>query len=118
MGFLTIRELSVIVGAVAGQKADLLVVGVSKGEPRLPAGLASLFTGDANPVRSALASGDFKGDTGETLVVYGASPDHGRVLLLGTGPARDFGLDRVRSVAASAARRAPALYFTSGKGAS
>jgi leucyl aminopeptidase len=106
MGFQTIRELSVVVGPISGQKADLLVVPVSKDEPRLPAGLASLFGGDPNPVRVALASGDFKGDTGEALVVYGGSPDFARVLLIGTGAARDFGLDRVRSIAASAARRA------------
>lgn len=106
MGFQTIRELSCVVGTLVGQKADLLVVAVSKDEPRLPAGLAALFAGDANPVRAALACGDFKGDTGETLLVYGASPDFPRVLLLGTGPARDFALERVRSVAASAARRA------------
>jgi leucyl aminopeptidase len=106
MGFAAIRELSVLVGTPVGQKSDLLVAPVSKDEPGQPAGPASLLTGEANPVRAALASGDFKGDAGETLVVYGGSPDHARVLLLGTGPARDFTLDRVRSVAASAARRA------------
>lgn len=106
MGFASIRDLSVLVGSPVGQKADLLVVPVCKDEPGLPAELAPLFTGDANPVRAALASGDFKGDAGETLVVYGASPDHARVLLLGAGPRRDFALERVRSVCASAARRA------------
>ncbi len=106
MGLATIRELSVLFGSPAGQKADLLVVPVSKDEPSLPAGLASLFTGEANPVRSALASGDFKGDTGEALVVYPAAADCPRALLLGTGPGRDFTLERVRSVSASASRRA------------
>jgi leucyl aminopeptidase len=106
MGFASIRELSVLVGSPVGRKADLLVAPVLKDEPALPAELATLFTGETNPLLAALASGDFKGDVGETLVVYGASPDFARVLLLGTGPARDFNLERVRSVSASAARRA------------
>jgi leucyl aminopeptidase len=106
MGFASIRDLSVMIGSPAGQKADLLVASVCKDEPGLSPELAALFTGDANPARAALSSGDFKGDAGETLVVYGASPDHVRVLLLGCGPRRDFTLERVRSTCASAARKA------------
>lgn len=105
MGFASIRECTVVCGALSGEKAELLVLPVSKDTPQLPAE-ASALLGAEGPAALALASGDFKADPNEVLLVYSGHPAFPRVLLLGTGQAKDLTLERVRSTAAAAARRA------------
>jgi len=113
MGFASIRECTVACGALAGEKADLLVLPVSKDAAQLPAEASALLGADG-PAALALASGDFKADPNEVLLVYSGHPAFPRVLLLGTGQVKDLTLERIRSTAAAAARRArgPSLATT------
>ncbi len=105
MGFASIRECTVTSGVLAGEKADLLVLPVSKDALQLSVDVREVLGGDG-PVAAALASGDFKGDPNEVLLVYAGHPSFARVLLLGIGPIKDLTLERVRSTGAAALRRA------------
>ena len=80
--------------------AGLLVVGLHAGE-KPPASVRAA----AEP---ALSGGDFSGKEGETALLYAdlAAP---RLLLVGLGERSSFTLDRLRRIAATAARRARSL---------
>jgi leucyl aminopeptidase len=102
----SIREVSVKVGTLTRESADLLVLGLPKDSRRLTGDALGLWGESDGPVQSLLATGDFKGDLGETCVVYGAAGSYRRVLLLGLGNPADLTAEKIRSAAASAARRA------------
>ncbi len=102
----SIGELFVTGGNLKEQKADLLVLPVAKEDRALSREAAALLGGEGTPVAAALSSGDFQGEPGETALVYGTGPAFGRVLLLGTGPAKDLTRERVRSLGATAGRKA------------
>jgi leucyl aminopeptidase len=80
--------------------AGLLAVGLHKGED-VPEGVGAA----AEP---ALSSGDFSGKEGETALLYAdlAAP---RLLLVGLGDRSSFTLEKLRRIAASAARKARSL---------
>jgi leucyl aminopeptidase len=80
--------------------AGLLAVGLHKGEDA-PENIRSV----AEP---ALSAGDFSGKEGEVTLLYAdlAAP---RLLLVGLGDRSSFTLERVRRIAATAAKRARAL---------
>jgi leucyl aminopeptidase len=86
--------------------AGLLAVGIVEGEIARDPTAARL---DA-PARAALkalrAAGDFSGRTGETALLYPASPRAKRVLAVGLGPAKKLEPRALHSAAAIAARRA------------
>jgi leucyl aminopeptidase len=88
----------VLIGATEVHPAELLAVGLFKGET--PDGLGE----DAAEV---VASGDFTAKVGETTLLYGqeglGAP---RLLLVGLGERDRFDLEKLRRVSATAARRA------------
>jgi leucyl aminopeptidase len=100
-------EINVIRGAIQEQETDLIVVNLFEGvtEPDGATGAVDRALGGA--IRDLIAGGDFKGKLNETAVLYprGAIPAR-RVLVAGLGKPGDLTLDRVRQVAATAARRA------------
>ncbi len=102
----SIGEISVKVGALSEESADLLIVPITKDDRRLAPEVAAALGPGGGPVAAALASGDFEGDAGETVVVYGASPAFPRVLLLGLGAVKDLTRERARSASATALRKA------------
>ena len=106
MSNVSIRELAVSVSALEKEKADLLVLPLAQGTKSLPAAIAALVGGDKGSVAALLASGDWKGDVGETAIAYGAGEAFPRVLLVGTGEAKGWSRERARAVSASAVRRA------------
>lgn len=81
-------EFRVRKGALATLKADLYVLGLFKGEA--PAGEAESL-GTAFPVAEAL-KGDFKGNKGDQLLLFGSGSGLRRVLLLGLGERGKFSL--------------------------
>jgi leucyl aminopeptidase len=99
----------VVIGATSGavedfsteMLAEMLAVGLYKGEA--PEGL-----GDA--ASAVVSSGDFTGKEAETALLYGQE-DLGapRLLLVGLGERERFDPERLRRVAAAAARRAQTL---------
>ncbi|HEX5975529.1 MAG TPA: M17 family peptidase N-terminal domain-containing protein, partial [Rubrobacteraceae bacterium] len=86
-------------GAVEDVSAELLAVGLYKGEA--PEGL-----GDA--ASEVVSSGDFAGKLGDTSLLYGQEQAP-RLLLVGLGERESFDLERLRRASATAARRARAL---------
>jgi leucyl aminopeptidase len=86
-------------GAVENVSAELLAVGLYKGEA--PEGL-----GDA--ASEVVSSGDFAGKLGDTSLLYGQEQAP-RLLLVGLGERESFDLERLRCASATAARRARAL---------
>ncbi|MCC7144624.1 MAG: leucyl aminopeptidase [Candidatus Eisenbacteria bacterium] len=101
-----IRQLGVSVIPVEKDRADLLVIALPAGSRALPAAYSGVLGGDKGPVAALLGSGDFKGECGEAAMVYGASENYARVLLIGTGEAKAWTRERARAAIATAARRA------------
>ncbi len=100
-------RVEVIQGAIQDAAADAVVVNLFQGvsEPGGATGAVDAALG--GQIRDVLATGDFKGKVGETLVLYGrggvAAP---RVVLAGLGPRDGFGLEAVRRASAAAVKAA------------
>ena len=92
------------------QAVDTLVVALGKVEPehwRPPARLAPVDRALGGRISAVVASGDFRGRKGETLLLYPEpESDVGRVLLLGLGPEEELGPDTLRELAGTAVRGA------------
>lgn len=100
-------EITVKLGNVVQQPADLLVVNLFEGVT-LPGGATgAVDQALGGAIREAIAAGDFKGERETALVLYtrGAIPAR-RILVVGLGKAEKFTLDEARRAAAYAARRA------------
>ncbi len=109
--------MQVSVELLAPEKAafDLLALPFFQFDPqrwRLPARLAAFDRALGGRLASVLATGDFRGKRGESLVVYpdGGSPVR-RALLVGLGEERDAGAESLRvaagvTVSQASARRA------------
>ncbi len=97
-------------GNIAQEAAELIVVNLFQGVT-LPGGATGAVDGAlGGMIRDVLATGDFTGKAGETLVLYtrGAVPAP-RVLIVGLGEAAKFDLQGVRNASATAARKAREL---------
>jgi leucyl aminopeptidase len=91
----------VVIGATEYVSAEMLAVGLFKGQA--PEGL-----GDA--ASEVVSSGDFAGKEGETVLLYGQEElGAPRLLLVGGGVRERFDLERLRRGAATAAKRALTL---------
>ncbi|MDA1256285.1 MAG: leucyl aminopeptidase [Chloroflexi bacterium] len=107
-------ELSVVVGDIAGQAVDAIVVNLFKGVDS-PGGATGAVDGAIGGAISRLiAAGEIKGGRGEVTVIHtlgdaypGFAPD--RVIVAGLGSPEEFDLDGVRSVSAVVARRLRSL---------
>jgi leucyl aminopeptidase len=101
-------EVTVAARGALAEPADLLALALVRVDParwRLPARAAEADRGLGGRVSAALASGDFRGRRGESLVVY---PEPGgtvrRVLLVGLGEEGALDGDVLREAAALAVR--------------
>lgn len=109
--FSSIRDVTIQSGNLgqesAGQQpTDLLILGLPKDASHLTGEAAALLAPPNSPIPAFLATGDFKGDLGETTVIYGAPGPYRRVLLLGLGKVAELTREKIRSCAAAAARKA------------
>jgi leucyl aminopeptidase len=93
-----------------GAAADLLALPLARLARRarqLPAALAAADRATRGQIRAALASGDFEGKAGQTLLLY---PDRRvrakRILLIGMGEAAKLDRDGLRQAAGRAVREA------------
>ncbi len=94
-------------GNIAQEQAELIVVNLFQGVT-LPGGATGAVDGAlGGMIREVLATGDFTGKSGETVVLYtrGAIPAP-RVLIVGLGDSGKFDLQSVRNASAIAARKA------------
>jgi len=105
-------EVTVRTGRPAEAELDLLAVPCFRFEPekwRMPPRIAAIDRALGGRMALALASGDFRGRSGQSLLLYG---DDGapvtRVLLLGMGEESKADADTLRRVAAAAVGRAAA----------
>jgi leucyl aminopeptidase len=106
--------MHVSVDSLALEKAayELLALPLFEFDPqhwRLPARLTPLDRALGGRLATVLATGDFRGKRGETLVVYpdGGSPLR-RVLLVGLGAERDAGAEALRAAAGATVSQASA----------
>jgi leucyl aminopeptidase len=104
-------EFEVVRADIVGHSTPLLAVGLLEGDTDEGAGIGPLDERLGGRISRLIASGDFKGKEGQSLVVY---PDPGqiapeRVLLVGMGKREASDLERVRRAAGTAAKQAAQL---------
>ena len=102
-------KVELVVGDIARQKADMVVVHLFEGEKK-PAGAAGAVDASiGGAIEAAIGDGDFKGESGETLLIRPvkgiASP---RLLVVGLGRKEKFTGDHVRQSMLPVLRAAPA----------
>lgn len=104
MSYAAVRERALIAGGLVGIETDLAVIGLAEGAA---VGGAALEFDQAcgGAIARALANGDFKGESNETLVLYPAQGSARRLLLVGLGKAESLNGERMRAAAATAARK-------------
>jgi len=99
-------EIKVKTGEIQQENSELIVVNLFEGvtEPGGATGAVDKALG--GQIRRLIADGDFKGKAQETALLYtnGTIPAK-RVLVMGLGKEEKFGLEAIRVVAATAARR-------------
>jgi leucyl aminopeptidase len=103
-------QLNVKHGGIQDEVSDLIVVNLFEGVVTLAGATGAVDAAAGGMLAEVLAGGDFKGGLNTTLVLY----SHGklpakRVLVVGLGKREKFGLDQVRQVSATAARKAREL---------
>ena len=103
-------EIQVVAGSIQEREDALIVVNLFEGVtvPGGATGAVDQALGGA--IREAITAGDVRGKKGEVTVFYsrGAIPAP-RVLVAGLGPQDGFGLQSIREVAATAAKKAREL---------
>lgn len=103
-------DIAIKQGNIAQEHVELIVVNLFQGVT-LPGGATGAVDGAlAGMIREVLATGDFTGKSGESVVLYtrGAIPAP-RVLIVGLGDSGKFDLQSVRDASATAARKAREL---------
>jgi leucyl aminopeptidase len=100
-------KVTVDLRAPADVAADLLAVPIGtakRGAPRLPPRLAAVDRASRGTIAAALASGDFKGKAGESLLLYpsGGRARAKRLLLIGLGDESKLDAEALRRVAGRA----------------
>jgi leucyl aminopeptidase len=98
-------ELKVVQGDIAQQTTDCIVVNLFEGVTEPAGATGAVDSALDGAIRHAIASGDFTGEAGTTLLLYtnGDLPAP-RVLIVGLGKAEQFDLLAARKTAAVAAR--------------
>ncbi|MFQ5459677.1 MAG: leucyl aminopeptidase, partial [Anaerolineae bacterium] len=91
-------------------KADAVVVNLFEGVTTPGGATGALDAAMGSAISDVIASGDFRGKLGDTVVLYSrGAVAAGRVILVGLGKAAEFGLEEVRRAAAEAALKAKEL---------
>ena len=103
-------QLNVKHGRIQDETADLIVVNLFEGVVSPGGATGAVDAAAGGMIAEVLAGGDFKGRLNTTQVLYsrGKLPAK-RVLLVGLGKREKFGLDQVRQVSATAAKKAREL---------
>ena len=105
MSFESIRKMEIRVGDLELMESDVTVLGLHEKAP-LEGPAAALDRATNGQVAKALATGDFKGELNEVLVVYPMQGPARRILVVGLGKGDEFTGEKIRAAAATAARRA------------
>ncbi len=93
-------------GESRGLQSEVMVLGLHDANA-LDGAAADVDRASGGLVARALETNDFKGEPNETLLLYPMQGPARRILLVGLGKAQDLNCERIRSCAATAARRSP-----------
>ncbi len=106
-------DIEVRRGAIQEQETELIVVNLFEGVSQPGGATGAVDKALGGQISDLIASGDFKGKLNDTALLYtrGEVPAK-RVLIVGLGKQEQFDLDKVRQVAATAARKARSLGIT------
>ncbi|MBM3286626.1 MAG: leucyl aminopeptidase [Candidatus Eisenbacteria bacterium] len=104
MSFSSIGEVKLAVGDPSRAEADIVVLGIHEGaDPTAVTEALDKAAGGA--LRRAIETKDFKGEANEALLLYPTQGPARRILLVGLGKQAGLTRERIRSSAATAARR-------------
>jgi leucyl aminopeptidase len=106
-------QIKVSTGVPSSAKVDVLGVPVFKidNKKKLPGSLASLDKSTGGSLALVVCAGDFRGNKGESQIIYPAKPGNAkRILLLGLGQEDKFDVDGLRAVAAHCVKGARAKH--------
>jgi leucyl aminopeptidase len=99
-------DISVVRADCTEHETPLIAVNIFQGDDGLVGPVAKLDERLGGRISDVLARGDFKGKTGETMLLYPSAGEVGaeRVLLVGLGKVDELDLERVRRGAGTSAK--------------
>lgn len=104
-------EINVVVEPASAWSADAVIFFVFKdAEDYLP-GFSAWMASDADWVAGSPALADFSGELGGTAVVYGSGSSVQRILLVGLGPEKEFGVEHFSQAVKAAFQKCRELKF-------
>ncbi len=104
-------EFSIVKEPASAWSADAVIFFAFKGADEYLSGFSSWMAADADWVAGSPALGDFSGELGGSAVIYGSGTSVQRVLLVGLGEEKDFGVEQFLQAVGSAMRKCRELKF-------
>lgn len=99
-------DIAVKTGAIQTENAELIVVNLFEGVTKPGGATGAVDKALGGQISRLIADGDFKGKAQETALLYtNDDMPAKRVLIVGLGKEEEFGLEAIRVVAATAAKR-------------
>ncbi|CCO23557.1 leucyl aminopeptidase [Maridesulfovibrio hydrothermalis] len=104
-------EFNIVVEPASAWSADAVIFFAFKDKDEYLPGFSSWMASDADWVAGSPALTDFSGELGSTTVIYGAGSSIQRVLLVGLGAEKDFGVEEFSQAVASVFQKCRELKF-------
>ncbi|WP_320006257.1 leucyl aminopeptidase [Maridesulfovibrio sp.] len=104
-------EFSIVNEPASAWSADAVIFFAFKGADEYLSGFSSWMAAEADWVAGSPALGDFSGELGGSAVVYGSGTSVQRVLLVGLGEEKEFGVEQFLQAVGSAMHKCRELKF-------
>ena len=104
-------EFNIVTEPASAWSADAVIFFAFKDSEEHLSGFSSWMASDADWVAGSPALSDFSGELGGSTVIYGSGSSVQRVLLVGLGEEKEFGVDKFLQAVSSAFQRCRELKF-------
>ncbi|WP_432738165.1 leucyl aminopeptidase [Maridesulfovibrio sp. FT414] len=104
-------EFNIVVEPASAWSADAVIFFAFKDSEEYLPGFSVWMASDADWVSGSPALADFEGDLGTTTVIYGSGSSVQRVLLVGLGAEKEFGVEQFSQAVAAAFQKCRELRF-------
>ncbi|ACS81245.1 leucyl aminopeptidase [Maridesulfovibrio salexigens] len=104
-------EFNIVTESASAWSADAVIFFAFKDSEEHLSGFSSWMASDADWVAVSPALSDFSGELGSSTVIYGSGSSVQRVLLVGLGEEKEFGVDKFLQAVSGAFQRCRELKF-------